>query len=96
MYICTIYTKHSEPFVYNSSDLYCNVLLLAQEFARGQSRGLRVQIVKGAYFPIHPDSRQRIHIFSPDRECTGNYIPNSRVVLTVYNFNTLLLFKKNG
>ena len=30
----------------------------------------------------------------PERECIGNYTPNSRVVLTVYNFNTLPLYKK--
>ena len=28
------------------------------------------------------------------RECIGNYTQNSQVVLTIYNFNTLLLYKK--
>ena len=46
------------------------------------------------YFPIHPVSRQCIAIFLPERECIGNYTPISRVVLTVYDFNTLPLYKK--
>ena len=45
-------------------------------------------------FPIHPVSRQCIAIFLPERECIGNYTPNSRLVLTVYKFNTLPLYKK--
>ena len=34
--------------------------------------------------------------FFPEQECIGNYTPNSRVVLAVYNFNTLPLYKKNA
>ena len=53
-----------------------------------------MQIAEGAYFPIHPDLRQRIAILFPERECIGNYPSNSRGVLTVYKFNTLPLYKK--
>ena len=34
--------------------------------------------------------------FFPERECIGNYTPNSWVVLTIYNFNTLLLYKEKN
>ena len=34
--------------------------------------------------------------FFPERECIGNHTPNSWVVLTIYNFNTLLLYKEKN
>ena len=34
--------------------------------------------------------------FFPERECIGNYTPNSWVVLTIDNFNTLLLYKEKN
>ena len=61
----------------------------------GDLKGQGVQIAKGGvFFPIHPDSRQCIAILFPEQECIGNYIPISWLVLTVYGFNTLLLYKK--
>ena len=48
------------------------------------SRAEGCKLPKGVYFPIHPDSRQRIAIFIPERECIGNYPSNSRGLLTVY------------
>ena len=48
----------------------------------------------GAYFPIHPDSRQCIAILFLKRECIGNYPSNGQGRLTVYKFNTPPLYKK--
>ena len=44
----------------------------------GKSRGPR-----GAYFPMHPDSRLCIVILYPGRESIGNYAPYGWVELTV-------------
>ena len=43
---------------------------------------------------IHPDSRQCLPFFVQGWECIGNYPSNGRCVLTVYKFNTLLVYKK--
>ena len=55
------------------------------------SRAEGCKLPRGAYFPIHPDSRS---FFFPERKCVGNYPSSSQVVLTVYKFNTLPLHKK--
>ena len=65
-----------------------------ERFPEGNLMGRGVQIAEGAYFPIHPDSRQCIDILFPERESFGNYAQDSRVVLTECKFNTLLLYKQ--
>ena len=66
-----------------------------ERFPEGNLMGRGVQIAEGAYFPIHPDSRQCIAIlFSRAGVYWKINIPNSWAVLTVHNINTLPFFKQ--
>ena len=53
-----------------------------------------MQVVQAIQVIQVRDSRQCIAILFSERECIENYTHSSRVVLTVYRFNTLLLYKK--
>ena len=67
------------------------------EFAKpeGNLEGRGVQIAKGGV--CSNSFRLKAvywHSFFPEQECIVNQIPNSQVVLIVYNFNTLPLYRK--
>ena len=62
-----------------------------------QTRGPRGANCRGrCIFPSILTRGGVLPFFFPEQECIGNYTPNSRVVLAVYNFNTLPLYKKNA
>ena len=61
----------------------------------GNLEGRGVQIAEGGvFFQFIPTRDSVLPFFFPEQECIGNYIPNSWLVLTVYGFNTPLLYKK--
>ena len=67
----------------------------ARDIARGQSRGPRSANSRGeSILQLIPTRGNVLPFIFPERECIGNYPSNSRYVLTVYNFNTLPLYKK--
>ena len=53
-----------------------------------------MQIAEGRIFQFIPTRGHSVCF--PERECIGNYTPNSWVVLTIDNFNTLLLYKEKN
>jgi len=72
-----------------------NIGILELAKLEGNFEGRGVQIAEGGVFSnsFRLKAVYR-HSFFPERECIGNYIPNSQVVLIVYNFNTLPLYRK--
>ena len=67
---------------------------------RRKSRGPRISVSEGCKLPrgrtfqFIPTRGSVFPFFFQKQECIGNYVPNSRVVLILCNFNALLLYKK--
>ena len=87
---------------------YCNITLSRggmcwkihplRQFAPRGPRAISMvegcKLPKGRIFQFIATRGSVLTFFFPDRECIGNYTPNSRVVLPVYNFNIILLYEK--